>query len=85
MGEAETERETKDEEVFRGNDKNTKKKKTPPQEQSGIIISSIAFKPCPSEQSDRRLPEEARAENRGERRKPMMRGDETVGHEEVKW
>lgn len=39
------------------------------QEQNGIIISSVALKPCPSEQSDRRLPEEARAEKeaRGER------------------
>lgn len=24
-------------------------------------------------------------ENRGGRRKPMVRGDETVGHKEVKW
>lgn len=54
-------------------------------EQSGLIISRVAFKPCPSEQSDRRLPGEARAANRGERRKPEMRGDKTVGHKEGKW
>lgn len=63
----------KDEEGVRGDDKNTTttKKKPPLQEQSGLIISSAAFKPCPSEQSDRRLPGEVKAERRGERRGPM--------------
>lgn len=56
-------------------------KNLPLQEQSGLIISSTAFKHCPSEQSG--LPEEA--ENRGKRRKPMTRGDKTAGKGEVKW
>lgn len=62
-------------------DENTEK--TPLQEQSDIIISSVVFMPRPSEQSDHRLPEEAKAQNRGKRRKPMMRGDKTVGHKDV--
>lgn len=70
-------------EGVRRDDKNTKKK-TPLQEQSGLIISTTAFKPFPSKQSDRRLPEEVKAENRGERRKPMTREDKAVGNEEVK-
>lgn len=77
-------REKRDEEGVREDDQNTKKKTTL-QEQSGIIISSVVFMPHPSEQSDRRLPEEAKAQNRGKRRKPMMRGNETVTHKEVKW
>lgn len=57
--------------VLEGMIKIQQQKETPLQEQSGLIISSAAFKPCPSEQSDRRLPGEVKAERRGERRGPM--------------
>lgn len=47
----------------------------------GIIIASVSFKPCTSEQHVRSLPGEARAENRG-KREPMMRRVKAVGQEE---
>lgn len=55
------------------------KKKIALREQSGLIISSIAFKPFPSKQSDCGLPEEVKAERRGERGEPMTRRDKAVG------
>lgn len=82
----ETAREKKqDVEGVRGDDKKNVTKKTPPlQERSGLIISSIAFKLLPSKQNGHRLPEEVKAENRGERRKPMREKTKQVGYGEVK-
>lgn len=47
------------------------KKKIALREQSGLIISSIAFKPFPSKQSESRLPEEVKAEQRSEREESL--------------